>query len=563
MDVTQISVKINQTPLPKESSSSVQDKSETVLNSFDQILSMFSSSGQTTQESAMDKKDAGTTNLKLMDDDKEKEPSSHDLDTDDWQELDSLLTSILAGIQSSPSLANLVNQDTTSTTLNPSIETAFSKMDGATSNVSQLILNKLGAGDGTYNGQEIQAAMKQLLAALKQTQGGSTAALQVDSSAVKGSQPLSEGSLSPKLQKELIDKLNEVIELFKPDSADKTDSNKGLKVGNGIHLIKVAIKPDSVSSASPLGSEKATPATNNALGNNTANMNLIKHSLQPDSANSTSPLGSEKATPATNNALGNNATNMNLIKHSLQPDSANSTSPLDSEKTGSIQALSLDKHQINQPIIQNQDQRAVNNTATQAPASSQEKGDASPVNLAINLVSSNQESANLTGSSSAEPAVIPVSDFVPEITNWMSRMANSSMNHAEAKFSLYPEHLGPIEIKIASQDGQITAQILTDNSAAKDALNDQLQHLKQAIEQHGIVVQKLDIVQQPAISMGDASQSAFSQNGSGSQRQRLYDGDQDLGKKQKGFDLNETIIESLPTSYGGMPPSSSTIDFTA
>jgi flagellar hook-length control protein FliK len=164
---------------------------------------------------------------------------------------------------------------------------------------------------------------------------------------------------------------------------------------------------------------------------------------------------------------------------------------------------------------------------------------------------------------------LPVSEFVPEVSAWIDRymkITNGQSGSTEAKFSLYPEHLGHIEIKISSQQGQVSAQILTDTSMAKEALDGQLQNLKQALQQHGLLVQKLDIVQQSPVTM-DSYQGnlSFSQGGSSSSHeQRNFTPVQDESKKQEEADPMDLERETLPITYGGAAAkTASLIDFTA
>ncbi|HEY2421091.1 MAG TPA: flagellar hook-length control protein FliK, partial [Neobacillus sp.] len=136
----------------------------------------------------------------------------------------------------------------------------------------------------------------------------------------------------------------------------------------------------------------------------------------------------------------------------------------------------------------------------------------------------------------------------------------------EAKFSLYPEHLGHIEIKITSQQGQIAAQIITDTSMAKDALEGQLQQLRQALQQHGLLVQKLDIVQQIPVSLDwNQGNLSFSQGGShSSYEQKSSHLAEDEANNQEETDQQEIEIETASISYGGaMPKKATNIDFTA
>lgn len=169
------------------------------------------------------------------------------------------------------------------------------------------------------------------------------------------------------------------------------------------------------------------------------------------------------------------------------------------------------------------------------------------------------------------PPKLTVSEFAPEVSEWINRnmkLSNGQAGSTEAKFSLYPEHLGHIEIKVNSLLGQVSAEILTDTPLAKEVLEGQLQHLRAALQQAGIQVQKLDISQQSPVS-ADPSQSGltFAQDGSShsSREQRTYTSAQDGSKEQnESTEQNERELESLSITYGGPTrKTTSRIDFTA
>lgn len=167
------------------------------------------------------------------------------------------------------------------------------------------------------------------------------------------------------------------------------------------------------------------------------------------------------------------------------------------------------------------------------------------------------------------PPTLSVSDFVPEVSEWLGgymRSTNNQSGGTEAKFSLYPAHLGHIEIKITTREGQVSAQIVADTLMAKEALESQLPQLRQALQQHGLHVQKLDITQQTPASI-DSSQAnlSFSQGGSNSSHdERTFTPAQNGSKSQKASVETGKELESFSTTYGGADPkTASRIDFTA
>ncbi|MDQ1146320.1 flagellar hook-length control protein FliK [Bacillus sp. SORGH_AS 510] len=234
------------------------------------------------------------------------------------------------------------------------------------------------------------------------------------------------------------------------------------------------------------------------------------------------------------------------------------------------QGLSLDKNQVIHSVLPNVGKSfQLHNRLTKDPLSSP-LDEISKVNGQLtSLTNTQQMSGNEVKESNLQQHT-EVTNFAPEVSEWINRfmkITNGKSGSTEAKFSLYPEHLGHIEIKVTSQQGQISAQILTDTPMAKDALEGQLHHLKQALQQSGLNVQKLDVAQQTS-NTSDSFQGgmAFSQDGSHSSReQRTYTAATINEKVQNETnEQKDREGEIVPINYGGTTlKTSSQIDFTA
>lgn len=181
-----------------------------------------------------------------------------------------------------------------------------------------------------------------------------------------------------------------------------------------------------------------------------------------------------------------------------------------------------------------------------------------------------------------EKSTITLSSFVPDISEWMGRFSKITKDKtgtSEAKFTMYPEHLGHLEIKIAVQKGHITAQIITDTQTAREALEGQLTMLKQTLQQHGLQVQKIEIIHDipTATELNQGNNPSFSQGGSNqNQHQSNHSNEHTANtamqttehsvEKEDGAMLQIDKDKSIPayTTYGGKQvQSSSRIDFSA
>ncbi|MBM4764127.1 flagellar hook-length control protein FliK [Bacillus sp. B15-48] len=91
-------------------------------------------------------------------------------------------------------------------------------------------------------------------------------------------------------------------------------------------------------------------------------------------------------------------------------------------------------------------------------------------------------------------------------------------NGVVANFTLSPEHLGTVDVKVSLQDGKMTAEFLTSTLLGKDLLESQVQVLRSALEQQGFQVDKINITQQQLTMNG-----TFSQRGDSQSRQGQHD----------------------------------------
>ncbi|WP_027090868.1 flagellar hook-length control protein FliK [Cohnella thermotolerans] len=108
--------------------------------------------------------------------------------------------------------------------------------------------------------------------------------------------------------------------------------------------------------------------------------------------------------------------------------------------------------------------------------------------------------ANAETGKPALPAQVPVRQFAQEIGNYAVKqfVLTGGNGVAEARLSLHPEHLGQVDVRIAMQDGQMTAQFVTHSGTAKELLENQMSLLRTALQSQGIQVDRMEVVQQPS-----------------------------------------------------------------
>ncbi|WP_066321048.1 flagellar hook-length control protein FliK [Bacillus sp. FJAT-29814] len=110
--------------------------------------------------------------------------------------------------------------------------------------------------------------------------------------------------------------------------------------------------------------------------------------------------------------------------------------------------------------------------------------------------------------STSQSSKITREQFVTEVIGLLKHHTKST-ELMEAKFSLTPEHLGEIDVKITIQKGQVFAQITAETAHGKEMLESQVSLLRTALQQQGLQVDKIEIAQSQ--SSGQMLQSSFSQ----------------------------------------------------
>lgn len=97
---------------------------------------------------------------------------------------------------------------------------------------------------------------------------------------------------------------------------------------------------------------------------------------------------------------------------------------------------------------------------------------------------------------------IPVENFGKEMSGFLVSKLEIVKLHgmSEARISLFPEHLGQVDVKITVQGGQLVAQFVTEHAFAKESLEQQMAQLRSALQSQGLQVSKLEVTQNSSLS---------------------------------------------------------------
>jgi flagellar hook-length control protein FliK len=156
---------------------------------------------------------------------------------------------------------------------------------------------------------------------------------------------------------------------------------------------------------------------------------------------------------------------------------------------------------------------AVNATLFSSPAGSETKQEQLPELLADPAVSNSpnlQLSDMLKAPLQTEPVLKPATqtiyaaNFAQDMTEHMLKNMKISLADgiSEAKLSLFPKNLGHVDVKITMREGNLIAQFATDTLAGKQMLESQLPQLRQSLQSQGLLVERLEVTQNPNMNSG-------------------------------------------------------------
>ncbi|MFD2382916.1 flagellar hook-length control protein FliK [Paenibacillus xanthanilyticus] len=95
------------------------------------------------------------------------------------------------------------------------------------------------------------------------------------------------------------------------------------------------------------------------------------------------------------------------------------------------------------------------------------------------------------------PQPVPAEKFAETMKDMLVNQFNVKTKDglSEATISLAPAHLGQVDIRIAVQNGQLTAVFVAESAAAKDMLENQIAQLRSQLQTQGLQVERLEVTQ--------------------------------------------------------------------
>ncbi len=115
---------------------------------------------------------------------------------------------------------------------------------------------------------------------------------------------------------------------------------------------------------------------------------------------------------------------------------------------------------------------------------------------------------------------VPQVDIVRQVVEQVR--VNMNQQATSLELQLYPEHLGRIQINVVSKDGVLTASIVAETEAAKQAIEGGLLNLKEAMQQQDLKVEAIEVmVSTMGFEKGEEQQQPFDEKGSSNPRRKI------------------------------------------
>ncbi|MBP3965255.1 flagellar hook-length control protein FliK [Paenibacillus lignilyticus] len=167
----------------------------------------------------------------------------------------------------------------------------------------------------------------------------------------------------------------------------------------------------------------------------------------------------------------------------------------------------------------------------------------SSINLA--LLAGNQELQRQTMAAAKQlvDQPVPIQQFASTIQKMVVSQFNvtASNGMSNAQLTLFPEHLGQVNVNISMHNGTLTAQFVTDTVLAKDMLENQMAQLRSALLSQGMQVEKLEVTQAPVLPNMFQDRQGHSGRDQGTSKRQS--GDEAVGEIDFDAGLEEVTVE--------------------
>lgn len=139
-------------------------------------------------------------------------------------------------------------------------------------------------------------------------------------------------------------------------------------------------------------------------------------------------------------------------------------------------------------------------------------------------------------------------NFTEELGKIMIKSFKLPDGTSETKIQLHPQELGQIQVKLIANNGQISAQLITETALGKELLEGQISQLKQSLIQQGYQVDRIEVQQAPPSSnLNNDFKGSSSFNFAGQNSSRQFNRENPNNNRYSHFseDVDEFVQEML------------------
>ncbi|WP_018660064.1 flagellar hook-length control protein FliK [Heyndrickxia acidiproducens] len=232
--------------------------------------------------------------------------------------------------------------------------------------------------------------------------------------------------------------------------------------------------------------EKATPADENSCkpaGNSETGMGADKAS-SPAASSHNGPLVRAAKTRSGYPIIGDTSGQVSHDPSEKNQDpsikeNGGSGKPGQDQSSVQLKGFALDKHDTNQKVNRSYDLN--------------EKPSIDPnVQVSHHQMAKTEQFTLYTG---ADENPVSYRQFISDFAAILHRASYSNrLGSSRLMIRLRPENMGSLQVELTEQNGQLTAKIITNTSAAKDLLDSHLQQLKQAFAGQHIDLGQMNVI---------------------------------------------------------------------
>lgn len=152
--------------------------------------------------------------------------------------------------------------------------------------------------------------------------------------------------------------------------------------------------------------------------------------------------------------------------------------------------------ELNRPVSSIPVQQPIENSLQSETV--QEEGNIQSLTIGSPLDATKTNQALQRTEANAPMPAVRMSNLIEDLGGVLkgSLLLNGTQEGTQIKVSIFPEHLGHLEIRLTELNGKIAAQIFTSSLVAKEALDLQVNQLRNSLLQQGVIIDKIEISQQ-------------------------------------------------------------------